>query len=244
MKIGFIKLHRKIVEWEWYDNTNVVRVFIHLLLSANHEKNQWHGIDIGVGEVITGRESLAKTLGLSQQSIRTALDKLKSTNEITIKSTNKYSIIKLNNWSSYQGQSTSKTINKQPTTNQQSTTLKEVKNEKNIRTLAKANGETEYGNPDVNKIIESLKQEFELPALDGSAAENRKYAWLAIKKCNGIDGVLKIIKLAAADSFYGDKISNVKKLYYHMVEIVQKARGINKEVKNKVAPAYANIKNN
>lgn len=131
MKIGFIKLHRKIVEWEWYDNTNVVRVFIHLLLSANHEKNQWHGIDIGIGEVITGRESLAKTLGLSQQSIRTALDKLKSTNEITIKSTNKYSIIKLNNWSSYQGQSTSKITNGQPTANQQSTTLKEVKNDKN-----------------------------------------------------------------------------------------------------------------
>lgn len=233
MENGWIKLHRKLVNWEWYDNTNVVRLFMHLLITANHEKSQWHGVEIGVGETIIGRESLGKTLGLSEQSIRTAINKLKSTNEITTKSTNKYTIVHIEKWASYQGQATNRATNKQPTTNQQSTTLKEVKNEKNIRTLAKANGETEYGNPDVNKIIESLKQEFELPALDGSAAENRKYAWLAIKKCNGIDGVLKIIKLAAADSFYGDKISNVKKLYYHMVEIVKKARGINKEVKIK-----------
>ena len=140
MKIGFIKLHRKIVEWEWYDNTNVVRVFLHFLLTANHEKGQWHGIDIGVGETITGRYSLAKTLGLSQQSIRTALDKLKSTNEITIKSTNKYSIVHINKWHLYQGQSTSKATNGQPTTNQQSTTLKEDKNEKNDKKSSSEDG--------------------------------------------------------------------------------------------------------
>lgn len=121
-----------------------------------------------------------------------------------------------------------------------------IENKDNIKILAKANSENAvYGNQDVNKVIESLKAEFELPTLDGSAAENRKYAWLAIKKCKSVNGVLKIIALAAADDFYGDKISNVKKLYYHMVEIVQKARGMKKEVKNKVAPAYnANTKNN
>jgi len=91
--------------------------------------------------------------------------------------------------------------------------------------LAKANGKAEYGNPEVNTFLETLKKEFELGLLDGSTAENRKYAWLAIKKCGRLDIALAVIKAAAADDFYGDKIASAKKLYYHMAEIVQKARG-------------------
>ena len=82
-----------------------------------------------------------------------------------------------------------------------------------------------FGNPDINSFIETLKSEFGLNLLDGSAAENRKYAWLAIKKCGGLEIAKKVIMAAAADDFYGDKIASVKKLYYHMAEIVQKARG-------------------
>ena len=32
---GFINLHRKILDWEWYDDINVFRVFTHLLLTVN-----------------------------------------------------------------------------------------------------------------------------------------------------------------------------------------------------------------
>ena len=31
---GWIKLHRKITEWEWYSDANTFRVFMHLLLTA------------------------------------------------------------------------------------------------------------------------------------------------------------------------------------------------------------------
>ena len=113
-----------------------------------------------------------------------------------------------------------------------------------IKTLSKDKEGNTFGNQEVNIFIETLKKEFDLTILDGTTAENRKYAYLAIKKCGRLDVALNVIRAAAADDFYGDKISNVKKLYYHMVEIVQKARGIKREVKNRVAPAYANTKNN
>ena len=104
-----------------------------------------------------------------------------------------------------------------------------VKEEPIKKTLTKVKEGNTFGNSEVNSFIETLKSEFELNLLDGSAAENRKYAWLAIKKCGGLDIAKKVIMAAAADDFYGDKIASVKKLYYHMAEIVQKAKG--KQVK-------------
>lgn len=99
---GWIKLHRKICEWEWYSDTNTFHLFIHFLLHANHEPRHWRGIDIDAGQLLTSRESLALQTGISERGIRTSLEKLKSTNEVTIKSTNKYSIITIVKWSEYQ----------------------------------------------------------------------------------------------------------------------------------------------
>ena len=99
---GWIKLHRQLVEWEWYKDEKVKSVFIHLLIKANHQDNRWQGIVVKKGQVITGRKVLAEELGLSERSIRTSLNKLKSTNEIAIKPTNKFTVVTLVNWDLYQ----------------------------------------------------------------------------------------------------------------------------------------------
>jgi phage replication O-like protein O len=104
---------------------------------------------------------------------------------------------------------------------------------------------TKVVNKDVDKIISKFKEEFDLQVLDESDKVNRRYAWLMLVKCKkDLPMVLRVIELAAGDDFYSDKISSIKSLYYKMVGIVQRARGKTREVKNKVAPAYANNKNN
>ena len=85
---GYIKLHRKLVDWEWYTDVNVKVVFLHLLLTASFRKTSYQGMEILPGQVIVGTHALAVNTGLSRQQVRTALNKLASTNEITIKSTN------------------------------------------------------------------------------------------------------------------------------------------------------------
>ena len=99
------------------------------------------GHEINRGQIVVGRKALSESTGISEQSIRTSLEHLKSTSEITSKSTNKFTIITLCNYEIYQGdeneinqQNPSKLTNDQPTTNQQLTTSKEgieCKNEKN-----------------------------------------------------------------------------------------------------------------
>lgn len=100
---GWIKIHRKLLEWEWYDDTNVVRVFLHLLLMANYESKNWHGIAIERGQIITSVNSLASETHLSIKQIRLALEKLKNTNEIGIETANKYSKITISKYDTYQG---------------------------------------------------------------------------------------------------------------------------------------------
>ena len=76
--------------------------------------------------------------GLSVQNVRTSLNKLKSTHEITSKTTNKYTYITINNFNDYQ-ETTNKLTNNQQTTNKQLTTTEEGKKDKNIKESIKEN---------------------------------------------------------------------------------------------------------
>ena len=126
---GWIKLHRQILEWEWYSDNNCFRLFLHLLLKANHKEKRFKGIELKVGSIVTSRDLLARETGLTSQQIRTALTKLISTNEITNVTSSQGTIIQIVNYEKYQVP-TNEITNEQPTSNQQSTTNNNVKKEK------------------------------------------------------------------------------------------------------------------
>jgi DNA-binding helix-hairpin-helix protein with protein kinase domain len=126
---GWIKIHRQIIEWEWFTDTNTFRVFLQLLLKANHKEKKYRGMVLKVGTIITSRDILALETRLSVQQVRTSLDKLKSTNEITIKTSSQGTIIEVVNYEKYQ-LATNEVTNKQPINNQQVTTNKNEKNNK------------------------------------------------------------------------------------------------------------------
>lgn len=126
---GWIKLHRKTLNWEWYDDTNTFRLFLHLLLKANHKARNYRGTMIQEGQLVTGQDVLAKELKMTRRQIRTSLNKLKMTNEVTIKTSSKGSLIQIVNWKKHQLMS--KEVSEgSPTDDQQVTTNKNVKKEK------------------------------------------------------------------------------------------------------------------
>lgn len=127
---GWVKIHRQILEWEWYDDINTCRLFFHLLIKANHKERNYKGKVVSVGETLTGLDKLSCETNLSVQQIRTSLNKLKSTNEITINSTSQGTVIKVVNYEKYQVV-TNEPTNEQQTNNKRVTTNKNDKNENN-----------------------------------------------------------------------------------------------------------------
>ena len=139
---GWLKLFRCFTEWEWYSDTNTVRLFLHLLLRVNYRERRWKGIVIPRGSMVTSLAALAAETTLSVQNVRTCLAHLKSTGEIRVETTPCYTLITVNNYARYQdGGTCSNTSEQQPvnnpsthpqqTCNKPLTTTKEIKKEIN-----------------------------------------------------------------------------------------------------------------
>jgi hypothetical protein len=132
---GWIKLHRKLLDWQWLNKPEMVSIFIYCLLKANHNGNFWREIEIKRGQFITSPEKISHELGISYQTVRTSLERLQNTHEINKQTTNKYTLITVLNYDSYQQeeQTINKRTNKQLTNNQQTTNkqLTTNKNDKN-----------------------------------------------------------------------------------------------------------------
>lgn len=136
---GWIKLHRKILDWGWYSDIKTRVVFIHLLLLANFDDRYYLGKLIKRGDCVVALSTLAQQTSLTLTQVRTALNHLKSTNEITIKTTNKYSIVTICNFDNYQvfeienntqnnTQSNNQITNKQQTNNTQANNTIRINN--------------------------------------------------------------------------------------------------------------------
>jgi hypothetical protein len=130
---GWISIHRKMLDWEWFEDVNTTHLFLYFLLKANHTQGKWKGVEVKRGQLITGRLKISQETGLSEQNVRTALKHLISTNEVTKYTTSKYTIITITNYDKFQ-QPTNQLTNNQPTTNQQLTTNNNNNNNNNIYT--------------------------------------------------------------------------------------------------------------
>lgn len=99
---NIIVLNKNFVNWQWYDDRKTTAVFLHLLLTANCETNDFFNISVNRGETVISYHMLASQLHLSVQEVRTAIRKLKQTNEITVKKLSHYTVVSIVNYDQYQ----------------------------------------------------------------------------------------------------------------------------------------------
>jgi DNA-binding transcriptional MerR regulator len=131
---GWIKIHRKFLDWEWFNKSEAVHLFLYMVIKANHKDNKWQGNDVKRGQFISSLGNISSATGITIQQIRTILKKLEKTNEIVVKSTSQFTIVTICKYECYQDENEdiNKPItNNQQTTNKQSTTNKNEKKEKN-----------------------------------------------------------------------------------------------------------------
>lgn len=119
-RLGYVSLFRSMLEWEWFKDSSTLHIFIYCLLKANHKDKKYKGDVVKRGSFLTSRKLIAEETGLTEQKVRTALNHLKSTNELTISTSSKGTIVSINNYDKFQ-RVTNDLTNKQPTTNQRST---------------------------------------------------------------------------------------------------------------------------
>ncbi|WP_133463486.1 winged helix-turn-helix transcriptional regulator [Sunxiuqinia elliptica] len=107
---GFIKIHRKMLDWELIKDVNATYIFLQLLLSASYYKSKKFGIELAPGQLFITTKQLSERTGLSVQQIKTAMNKLVQTGtiikETTTKATTNKSLITICNWYNYQGVNT------------------------------------------------------------------------------------------------------------------------------------------
>ena len=133
---GWIKLHRQATESAVFSDAWAWQLFCWCLLKANHKKRPWKGREIPRGSFATGRKSAAEQLGVSESKFRRGLEKLKSFGVITTQATNKYTIVRVEKYESFQkrdDEADQQATIKRPSSDQQPTTNKNGKKVKNKR---------------------------------------------------------------------------------------------------------------
>ena len=106
MSQGWICVHRKLLDWEWFDDHNTFRLFMYFMLKANHQDKKWKGILIKRGQHLTSLDKIVAGSGLSKSQIRTAINKLKSTREIAHETNAQHTVITIINYNLYQASDT------------------------------------------------------------------------------------------------------------------------------------------
>ena len=161
---GYVKLHRKMFEWEWWDDINTFRLFITILLMANWKPKKWRGRVIPRGSLWTSLPVLAAKSGLTYQQTKTSYNKLISTNEITDEVTNKGRLVTVVNYNVYQldeqkatNKITDKNADNQQTINQQinrqSTITEEHIRTKEYKELKEQQQSGGFAGIDLNEIL-------------------------------------------------------------------------------------------
>lgn len=99
---SYIRLNRKILDWEWYGDINTCRLFIHMLLKANWKDGEFKGKHIPRGSFVSSFGKLAEETQLTVDEVRTAVKHLISTKEITKQAYSKFTVFTVKNYDAYQ----------------------------------------------------------------------------------------------------------------------------------------------
>ena len=150
----YIKLSRKILDWDWYTDVNTCHLFLHMLLKANWKDASYRGEEIKKGSFVASIDKLAKGTGMSESKVKTALKHLEKTGEITCKSTNRYTVYTVNNYARYQTEQKNEKKDK-PTRQEE----KPERDDGSVEAVIKAWNDLEsYGIKPVKKIEKTSKR--------------------------------------------------------------------------------------
>lgn len=101
--LGWVKLHRKILDNGIFTgDSDLLKVFVWCLLKASHKQHQIGMNTIEPGQFLTGRISASQELNIKPTTVRNKLNQLQQKKYVKLMTTNKFSIVTIVNWNTYQ----------------------------------------------------------------------------------------------------------------------------------------------
>lgn len=102
---GYIKLHRKLLQWEWWGDELMVKAWIYCLLNATYKDIIWKGVTVVRGSFVTSMRHMAEDLDCTYCMVRSLLSRLQESKNIEYKCFNTHTLIVIVNYESYQAES-------------------------------------------------------------------------------------------------------------------------------------------
>lgn len=247
---SYIKLDRKILEWEWYGDINTSRLFIHMLLKANWKDGKFQGQAVPRGSFISSLQILASETDLSVRQVRTAINKLKTTNELTSKSSSKYTLFTIKNYCHYQANDTQNdkpVTSERQTSDKRATTIeegkKEIKEELNKTIVAPPCGKAATFAEDsfemlcVNSLVQSCMNNFQGSKVPKGEAEKNEWC-IHIDRMKRLDhrsevDIQEALDFAVKSPFWKTNIRSTKKFREKFETLLLQSRGEANERKPK-----------
>ena len=154
--MDYVKISRKILEWEWYTDINTKVLFLHILLKANWKQGRFQGTEVPRGSFVTSQQNLALETGLTLKNVRTALKHLENTGEVAVNRHPKFSVITIKNYDKYQSGGSQVAVEGQ-SGGSQVATIEERKKERKEEYNKSPKGDYESGTPE-NSIYTTIRE--------------------------------------------------------------------------------------
>lgn len=234
----FIKLSRKILEWEWYSDINTKVLFLHMLLKANWKDGRFLGVEIPRGSFASSYQGLSQETGLSIKNVRTALEHLKSTGEVAVNRHPKFTVFTIKNYHLYQSTGSQPAENRQ-STGTESATIEEGKKKRRkeikdvVDTPRRKAGPTSFTEESfemqcVNSLVQSCLRQFPGAKVPTTAAEKSEWC-VHVERMKRLDGrseadIQDALQFAIQDPFWQTNIRSTKKLREKFETLILQAR--------------------
>lgn len=223
MTIGWIKLHRKIMDSKYYfihekRPATVCEAWVDLLLLANYESKNWLGLPCHRGELLYSQEWYADRWRWTKSKVRRWFESLKKDGAIT-KTNAKITIrIQLKNYDKYQSE---KNADTQPTPTKEERSNKN--NQEKISGEMAEPDQREFGNPEINEMLEAMLSKIGIDDFTDTTKWKRIYA----KHCLNLLGKLgtteftRRLDLLLADEFKRKRCNEIRYVYEQIKAFIE-----------------------
>lgn len=202
--MDYVKISRKILEWEWYTDVSTKVLFLHILLKANWKGGRFQGVEVPRGSFVTSQQNLAAETGLTIKNVRTALKHLENTGEVAVNRHPKFSVITIKNYDKYQSGGSQVAVNGQ-SGGSQVATIEEGKKERREEYNKSPKGDYESRTPE-SSIYATIRELYNsvcgsYPRLVKMSDARKKAINARLKTGYTLDDFRKLFEKAEASDF-------------------------------------------